>query len=58
MSTDHPRWLPFVDAVYGSATYMPMADGARYQVSITQSGLIARPLNPAADAVTAGGMGN
>ena len=58
MSTEHPRWLPFVDAVYGSATYMPMADGARYQVSITQSGLIARPLNPAADAVTAGGMGN
>ncbi|MBB6091534.1 hypothetical protein HNQ60_000380 [Povalibacter uvarum] len=51
VSTEHPRWLPFVDAVYGSATYMPMADGARYQVSITQSGLIARPLNPAADAV-------
>ena len=44
------RWLPFVDAVYGSATYLPMADGARYEISITQSGLIARPLNQAAEA--------
>ena len=48
LSTQYPRWLPFVDAVYGSATYLPMAEGARYQVSITQSGLIARPLNQAA----------
>lgn len=54
LSTEYPKWLPFVDAVYGSATYMPMADGARYEVSITQSGLIARPLNPAAEAVTRG----
>ena len=44
----YPRWLPWVDAVYGSATYMPMAHGARYQVSMSQSGLIARPLNPTA----------
>jgi hypothetical protein len=51
ISTEYPSWLPFVDAVYGSATYMPMADGARYQVAITQSGLIARPLNAAADSV-------
>ncbi len=50
LSTQYPRWLPFVDAVYGSATYMPMADGARYEISITQSGLIARPMNPAAEA--------
>jgi len=35
LSSEYPRWLPFVDAVYGSATYLPMADGARYQVSIT-----------------------
>ena len=48
LSADYPRWLPFVDAVYGSATYLPMADGARYEVAITQSGLIARPLNEAA----------
>ena len=50
LSTQYPRWLPFVDAVYGSATYMPMADGARYEISITQSGLITRPINPAAEA--------
>jgi hypothetical protein len=38
----HERWLPFVDAVYGSATYMPMRDGDAYVVSLTQSGLVAR----------------
>jgi hypothetical protein len=54
LSTQYPRWLPFVDAVYGSATYMPMADGARYEISITQSGLIARPMNPAAEAARGG----
>jgi hypothetical protein len=50
LSVDNPRWLPFVDAVYGSATYLPMADGARYEVAITQSGLIARPMNETAKA--------
>jgi hypothetical protein len=49
LSTDYPRWLPFVDAVYGSATYLPMADGARYEVKITQTGLVARPLNGSAE---------
>ncbi len=53
-STQYPQWLPFLDAVYGSATYMPMADGARYEVSLTQSGLIARPVNQAATTVTQG----
>lgn len=46
----YPRWLPFVDAVYGSATYLPMADGARFQVTISQTGLVARPTNDAAQA--------
>ena len=48
VSQEHPRWLPWVDAVYGSATYMPMAHEARFEVSMTQSGLIARPANEAA----------
>jgi len=52
LSTEYPRWLPFVDAVYGSATYLPMGDGARYEVSMTQSGLIARPVNDAAKTAT------
>jgi hypothetical protein len=41
-------WLPWVDAYYGSAAYVPMADGASYEVSVSQSGLVARPLNQAA----------
>jgi hypothetical protein len=41
-------WVPWVDALYGSATYLPMADGALYQISVSQTGLIARPINQAA----------
>lgn len=43
LAYSHPGWVPLVDAKYGSATYMPMADGARYEVSMTRTGLIARP---------------
>lgn len=41
----HEGWLPWVDAVYGSAAYMPMADGARFATTVSTSGLVARPLN-------------
>ena len=45
-------WLPWMDALYGSATFLPMTDGALYEIKVTQSGLVARPLNQAArDAV-------
>jgi hypothetical protein len=45
-------WVPWLDALYGSATYLPMADGALYKIDVSQSGLVARPLNQAArDAV-------
>ncbi|MBU2887081.1 cation/multidrug efflux pump [Gilvimarinus agarilyticus] len=44
--------LPVVDAVYGSATYLPMADGALFEVSLSGTGLVTRPLNEIAqDAV-------
>jgi hypothetical protein len=43
-------WLPGIDALYGSATYLPMADGALYDIKISQSGLMARPANEAARA--------
>lgn len=43
--------LGLVDASYGSATYLPMADGALFEVSLTRSGLITRPLNDTARAV-------
>ncbi|MDQ3796602.1 MAG: cation/multidrug efflux pump [Pseudomonadota bacterium] len=44
------RWLPWVDATYGAATYLPMADNASYDVHVTTTGLISRPLNKGARA--------
>lgn len=44
LAREHPQWLPLLDASYGSATYLPMDDGRRYIVSVTSSGLIARPV--------------
>lgn len=48
IASKYPEWFPFVDAIYGSATYMPMASRAAYLVSVSQSGLIARAANEAA----------
>jgi hypothetical protein len=48
------RVLPWLDALYGSATYLPMADGAHYAVSISTTGLLARPLNREAREAVAG----
>ena len=31
------------DAIYGSAAYLPIAEGTRYEVTLGQAGLIARP---------------
>jgi hypothetical protein len=47
-------WLPWFDALYGSATFLPMADGALYEIKIAQSGLLARPLNQSAREAIAG----
>jgi hypothetical protein len=44
----HHRWLPLADALYGSAAYAPMADGAQYSVSVSTTGLLLRPLNESA----------
>ena len=44
LKRDYPRWLPFIDAQYGSATWMPMFDGARYIILFNdRGGLLARP---------------
>lgn len=48
IANNHPGWLPGVDAIYGSAAYLPMADRARFVLHHSQSGLVARPLNEAA----------
>jgi hypothetical protein len=49
----YQRWVPMVDAIYGSAAFLPMANGARYEIRVTQSGLIARPINVAAERAVA-----
>ena len=41
----HPSWIPWVDAYYGSATYLPMSDKARFKITLSQTGLLARPVN-------------
>ncbi len=43
-----PLVLPGIDAYYGTATYVPMADGARFEVSLSRDALIARPANDVA----------
>lgn len=37
--------LPFVEGTYGNATFMPMADGAVFDVRLSGSGLVAVPAN-------------
>jgi len=40
-----PAFAPGIDAYYGTATYLPMADGARFRVTLSRDALIARPVN-------------
>ncbi|MFT6390001.1 MAG: hypothetical protein ACJAUP_003401 [Cellvibrionaceae bacterium] len=41
-----------VNARHGNSTFLPMVDGGQYQISLSESGLLARPLNqPAIEAV-------
>ncbi len=37
--------LPFVEGLYGSATYMPLRDGALFDIRLSSSGLVAVPVN-------------
>ncbi len=46
--------VPWVDALYGSAVYLPMADQASFDVSVGAGGLIARPRNDQARAAIGG----
>lgn len=49
-----PWLVPGVDAQYGAATYVPMLDGALYEVSLSRDALIARPANDLARAAVSG----
>ncbi|MGA9854951.1 MAG: cation/multidrug efflux pump [Gammaproteobacteria bacterium] len=49
----YAHWLPWVDAGYGNATYLPMVDGGEFQVTLSATGLIARPENAVAQQATA-----
>jgi hypothetical protein len=44
----YQRYVPLADALYGSAAFVPMAEGAEYVVSVSASGLVVRPANEAA----------
>ena len=49
---DHKAIVPWIDASYGSATFLPMADDAIYRISLSRTGLTAHPVNePAVNAV-------
>ncbi len=37
--------LPFIDAYYGQAVFLPLQHAAAFNISINQAGLIARPAN-------------
>jgi hypothetical protein len=52
-----PRWLPWIDADYGSAAYLPLVDGGKYTATLSAAGgLIARPADKeTADKLQAGG---
>lgn len=47
------RSMKIVDASYGSATYLPMEDGALFSVTLSSTGLVARPANKTAKAAVA-----
>jgi hypothetical protein len=52
-ANEYRNWLSMVDATYGSAVFLPMDDTARYNISISRNGLVARPDNAVArEAVT------
>ena len=47
-------WSLLVDASYGSAAYLPMAEGALFEVNAGATGLVARPMNGSAQQAISG----
>lgn len=49
---DNSFFVPGVDAISSNTVFLPMAEGALFEISLTDNGLVARPLNePAQRAV-------
>ena len=45
-----PTWLPWIDADYGSAAFLPLVNGGNYFVTVSPlGGLIARPADAATE---------
>jgi len=42
---EYQSYIPWLDSQYGSATYMPMKNGAAFTIKLSNSGLLARPRN-------------
>ncbi len=42
---EYREYLPWFDAYYGNATYFPMKHEAKFIITLTSNGLIARPRN-------------
>lgn len=43
LAREYPDTLFMVDAQYGSSVFLPMRDGASYTITISNSGVLARP---------------
>ncbi len=50
---DQGNFVPWIDASYGSAAFLPMADRATYQLSLSHNGLTAKPVNEIAKSAVA-----
>lgn len=50
---ENAHWFPVIDAFYGTARYLPMKNGAMYELSLTNTGLNVRPLNDVAGSAVA-----
>lgn len=45
LANKYSEWVTLVDAMYGSAVFLPMTNKARYRITISRNGLVARPDN-------------
>ena len=47
-SRENQHRIPWVDAIYGNAAYMPLTNLAQFKINVSSSGLVIRAANPAA----------